>query len=300
MRPGAALHDGRRAHRPHRREPDAEGPVRGRRGGVLGHARLQPPRRQLGRRDRRGRHDRRRVHRRLLRRGRERRQHPDRRWCASFSQREQAKLDALVLTAAAARTPARSRRAMQEIMTAKVGIFRTRRGSRAGRRRAAGAARAQPQHRPALTAPPAPIPSWSTAYRVQKMLKLALCVAYGALVRTKAAARISARTIRAATTREWLKRTLATWPNERDTLPTLRYETLDVKTMELPPGWRGYGAKDYTDHPDTAARQQKSTRSGRSWRRPDASPCRRRSCRTSELLPPRFRGPQRTHRREVL
>ena len=25
--------------------------------------------------------------------------------------------------------------------------------------------------------------------------------------------------------------------------------------MELPPGWRGYGAKDYVDHPDTAARQ---------------------------------------------
>ena len=25
--------------------------------------------------------------------------------------------------------------------------------------------------------------------------------------------------------------------------------------MELPPGWRGYGAKDYTDHPETAARQ---------------------------------------------
>jgi len=24
--------------------------------------------------------------------------------------------------------------------------------------------------------------------------------------------------------------------------------------MELPPGWRGYGAKDYTDHPDTSAR----------------------------------------------
>jgi len=25
--------------------------------------------------------------------------------------------------------------------------------------------------------------------------------------------------------------------------------------MELPPGWRGYGTKDYTDHPATAARQ---------------------------------------------
>jgi hypothetical protein len=24
--------------------------------------------------------------------------------------------------------------------------------------------------------------------------------------------------------------------------------------MELPPGWRGYGARDYIDHPDTAAR----------------------------------------------
>jgi fumarate reductase flavoprotein subunit len=24
--------------------------------------------------------------------------------------------------------------------------------------------------------------------------------------------------------------------------------------MELPPGWRGYGAKDYIDHPDTAKR----------------------------------------------
>ena len=36
------------------------------------------------------------------------------------------------------------------------------------------------------------------------------------------------------------------------TLPTLAYEALDVKRMELPPGWRGYGAKDYIDHPDTA------------------------------------------------
>ena len=26
--------------------------------------------------------------------------------------------------------------------------------------------------------------------------------------------------------------------------------------MELPPGWRGYGARDYIEHPDTNARQQ--------------------------------------------
>ena len=53
---------------------------------------------------------------------------------------------------------------------------------------------------------------------------------------------------------QWLKRTLATWKGETDSLPTLAYEPLDVKVMELPPGWRGYGAKDYIDHPDTPAR----------------------------------------------
>jgi len=53
----------------------------------------------------------------------------------------------------------------------------------------------------------------------------------------------------------WLRRTLATWKSPADTLPTLAYEPLDVMKMELPPGWRGYGAKDYIDHPDTAARQ---------------------------------------------
>ena len=26
--------------------------------------------------------------------------------------------------------------------------------------------------------------------------------------------------------------------------------------MELPPGWRGYGAKDYLPHPDTEQRQR--------------------------------------------
>jgi fumarate reductase flavoprotein subunit len=47
---------------------------------------------------------------------------------------------------------------------------------------------------------------------------------------------------------------LATWKSENDTLPSLAYEQLDVMKMELPPGWRGYGAKDHIDHPDTARR----------------------------------------------
>ena len=75
--PGAALHDGRRAHQPHRREPEPQGAVRRRRGRVLGHARLQPAGRQFGRRDGRRRHDRRRVHRGLLRPAGERGRHSD-------------------------------------------------------------------------------------------------------------------------------------------------------------------------------------------------------------------------------
>ena len=37
----------------------------------------------------------------------------------------------------------------------------------------------------------------------------------------------------------------------RSTLPTLSYEDLDIGKMELPPGWRGYGAKNYIDNPET-------------------------------------------------
>ena len=47
---------------------------------------------------------------------------------------------------------------------------------------------------------------------------------------------------------------MATWKSETDTLPSLAYEQIDVMKMELPPGWRGYGAKDHIDHPDTARR----------------------------------------------
>jgi fumarate reductase flavoprotein subunit len=53
-----------------------------------------------------------------------------------------------------------------------------------------------------------------------------------------------------------LKRSLATWKRDDDTLPTLDYEALDVAGMELPPGWRGYGAKDYVEHPGTSTREQ--------------------------------------------
>ncbi len=46
-----------------------------------------------------------------------------------------------------------------------------------------------------------------------------------------------------------------TWCQECDIQPTLDYEPLDVKSMELPPGFRGYGTKNIVEHPDTQARQ---------------------------------------------
>jgi fumarate reductase flavoprotein subunit len=97
-------------------------------------------------------------------------------------------------------------------------------------------------------------PELVTAYRVQKMIKLALCVAHGALVRTESRGAHFREDFPRRDDAAWLKRTLCTWPDAHDTLPTLNYEALDVGTMELPPGWRGYGAKDYIEHPDTARR----------------------------------------------
>jgi fumarate reductase flavoprotein subunit len=99
-----------------------------------------------------------------------------------------------------------------------------------------------------------PNPELVMAYRTQKMLKLALCVAYGAAQRTESRGAHFREDFPRRDDAQWLKRTLATWPRAADTLPTLAYEPLDVTAMELPPGWRGYGAKDYVDHPDTVAR----------------------------------------------
>jgi fumarate reductase flavoprotein subunit len=169
-----------------------------------------------------------------------------------FVQREQAKLDGLLLGNGTEDASALKAR-MQEIMTAKVGIFRKGEDLQAAvdelqkllvRSRNIGLKRSSPGPNPELV----------TAYRTQKMLKLALTVAYGALVRTESRGAHFRQDYPRRNDAEWLKRTLATWKGDSDTLPTLAYEALDVGRMELPPGWRGYGAKDYVDHPDTPAR----------------------------------------------
>jgi fumarate reductase flavoprotein subunit len=171
-----------------------------------------------------------------------------------FVEREQAKLAAF--TKGGGREDASAIKAeMQEIMTSRVGIFRTgtdlevavdRLQKLLVRSRSIGL------RSPSLGANPELV----TAYRVQRMLKIALCIAYGAAVRTESRGAHFREDFPRRNDAEWLKRTLATWKSESDTLPTLGYEPLDVTRMELPPGWRGYGAKDYIDHPDTPERQK--------------------------------------------
>jgi fumarate reductase flavoprotein subunit len=133
-------------------------------------------------------------------------------------------------------------------------------------------------------------PELVTAYRTQKMLKLALAVAYGALQRTESRGAHYREDFPRRNDAEWLKRTLSRWPGEQDTLPTLTYEPLDVKTMELPPGWRGYGTRDYIDHPDTPARQREVEATRAKLASSDRFTVQRTLMPYEELLPARFRG----------
>ena len=82
-------------------------------------------------------------------------------------------------------------------------------------------------------------PELTMAIKIQSMVKLALCVAQGANVRTESRGAHAREDFPARNDRDWLKRTLATWA-EGDELPTLDYEPVS-ENMELPPGSRGYG-----------------------------------------------------------
>jgi fumarate reductase flavoprotein subunit len=175
---------------------------------------------------------------------------------------------------------------MQQIMTEKVGIFRDgerlqqavdelrRLLQRAGDMRVASARRGA---NPELVA----------AYRLPRMLRLALCVASGALARCESRGAHFREDYPQRNDRDWLRRTLATWAPGADA-PTLRYEDIDVAAMELVPGWRGYGARDFIEHPDAAARAAEVERiiaaTGDAQQREDALLAFR------ELLPRRYRA----------
>lgn len=98
-------------------------------------------------------------------------------------------------------------------------------------------------------------PELEEAYRVPKMLKIALCVALGALQRTESRGAHYREDYLKRDDANWLSRTLTSW-KEGDTLPTIKYEPLDIMKMEMPPAFRGYGVKgNIIEHEDSAKRQ---------------------------------------------
>jgi len=86
-------------------------------------------------------------------------------------------------------------------------------------------------------------PELGLALKIQGMLRLAICVAYGALMRTESRGCHSRDDYPARNDRDWLNRTLAYWKNPDDDLPTLEYEPVSP-VFELPPGDRGYGKSE--------------------------------------------------------
>jgi len=201
---------------------------------------------------------------------------------------ERARLDALLHGRGAERADA-LKIEMQQVMTDKVGIFRS------------GADLEEAVHRlQALlvrsrdiglrTRADGPNPELVTAYRTQKMLKVALCIATGALARTESRGAHFREDHPRRDDAHWLRRTLASWKSPSDTLPCLAYEPLDVMAMELPPGWRGYGARDYVDHPDTPRRAEEITRLRERLDGADRHTVQSEIMPYEHLLPGRLRG----------
>ena len=179
------------------------------------------------------------------------------------------------------------RRQMQTTMTERVGIFR--RGEELQKAvdelqellfRSRNLAVATPH--------PGANPELVDAYRTRRMLKVALTIACGALARTESRGAHYREDFPRRDDAQWLRRTLARWDGGAE-LPTLSYEDLDVMAMELPPGWRGYGAQDHVDHPDTAARlaQVEALREQLGSRR---AALQEQLMPYEHHLPPRYRG----------
>jgi fumarate reductase flavoprotein subunit len=177
---------------------------------------------------------------------------------------------------------------MQRIMTEKVGIFRD------GPDLEAAVRSLEDVHRRSLniglsSQARGANPELDAAYRAQMMSRLALCVATGALSRTESRGAHFRRDYPQRNDRDWLSRTLARWPGEDASVPELRYEALDVRRMELPPGWRGYGERNHIEHADTAEREAEVLRAKE--RIDDRFALQDTLMPYEDLLPERYRGP---------
>jgi len=131
------------------------------------------------------------------------------------------------------------RNAMQDTMMEHVGIFRNGKDLEAGVAKLQELLERSKNMRLASGNIPGPNGELSMALRVPGMLKLALCTAYGALMRTESRGAHAREDYPERNDQQWLNRTLAYW-KEGDTLPILKYEPATPFYI-LPPGDRGYG-----------------------------------------------------------
>jgi fumarate reductase flavoprotein subunit len=120
---------------------------------------------------------------------------------------------------------------------------------------------------------------------------VALTIACGALARTESRGAHYREDFPRRDDAAWLKRTIATWASADSLEPRLTYEALDVQRMELPPGWRGYGARDHIEHPDTARRQAQVDALRERYGEVDRSAVQAALMPFEDRLPGRYRGP---------
>lgn len=99
-------------------------------------------------------------------------------------------------------------------------------------------------------------PELEEAYRVPKMIKLAICAAYGALLRTESRGAHYREDYLKRDDANWLNRTITAWKDPDATLPDISYEEIDIESMEIPPAFRGYGAKGMTIEHELSAKRQ--------------------------------------------
>lgn len=171
---------------------------------------------------------------------------------ASFLEREENRITEII-DRSSGEDVYELKKAMQQIMMEKVGIFRT--GEQLERAvDELSALYNRSRNIAVATKSRHANPELVEAIRVPMMLKLALTVACGALARTESRGAHAREDHPERNDRDWLNRTLSYWKRENDDMPSLEYEQLDVMAMEMPPGSRGYGKAQIIAHPDTDKR----------------------------------------------
>ncbi|KOR30382.1 fumarate reductase [Achromatium sp. WMS2] len=169
-----------------------------------------------------------------------------------FLKREQSKLQAM-LNSKGTESSVVLRKQMEQVLTDKVGLFRNGKDLEAAVTELKSLLErsyhigVKCQHLGAN-------PELVLAYRIPRMLKIALGVALGALQRTESRGAHSREDYPQRNDQEWLKRTLFVWP-EGATEPSIEYASLDIQKMELPPGFRGYGTDNTIHNAETDSRK---------------------------------------------